>query len=140
MKNLFGQKWAILAWAQALVATSGSLYFSEVLNWKPCLLCWYQRILMYPLVLVIGIGIIRRDKNLPYYALPLSLVGLFIALYHNLLQWRIIPEAIAPCQVGVPCVSKYAGWFGFVTIPLLSLTAFWIISFLMIRQLKANRG
>lgn len=139
MKNLFGKNAAILAMVQALVATTGSLYFSEVMHWRPCILCWYQRILMYPLVLIIGVGLIRKDKNLPYYVLPMSLIGLAIALFHNLLQWGIIPEAAAPCQAGVPCISKFAGWFGFVTIPLLSLTAFVIISFLMVRMLKANR-
>lgn len=139
MKKILDKNLTNIAWFQAFIATAGSLYFSEVLHFKPCVLCWYQRILMYPLVLIIGTGVIRKDKNLPYYALPLSAMGLAIALYHNLLQWRIIPEAIAPCQIGVPCVTRYAGWFGFITIPLLSLTAFWIITFLMIRQLKINR-
>jgi len=122
-----------LAWIQSIVATLGSLFFSEVLKWTPCLLCWYQRIFMYPLVFIIVIGILRKDKGLPFYVLPLSITGGLVALYHNLLQYGIIT---VPCTVGVSCVTRYSGWFGFITIPLLSLTAFLIITVCMLILLR----
>lgn len=113
-----------LAWFIALVAMVGSLFFSEVMNLPPCVLCWYQRIAMYPLVLIIGIGIISRDNRVKNYALPLCLIGLAISIYHNLLYYGIIPESIAPCTQGISCTSRQIEWLGIITIPLMALTAF----------------
>ena len=113
-----------LAWIIALIATVGSLFFSEVMELPPCVLCWYQRIAMYPLVPVIAIGIMMRDREMKYYALPLCLAGLAISVYHNLLYYGIIPESITPCQQGVSCTSRQIEWFGFLTIPLMALAAF----------------
>lgn len=113
-----------LAWLIALVATIGSLFFSEVMNLPPCVLCWYQRIAMYPLVFVIGTGIITRDNRMKNYALPLVLTGLAISIYHNLLYYGVIPESITPCTQGISCTSRQIEWLGFITIPLLALTAF----------------
>lgn len=112
------------AWALALVATVGSLFFSEVMQLPPCVLCWYQRIAMYPLVVVIGVGIVSNDRRVRNYALPLALAGLAVAVYHNLLYYGIIPESITPCTQGISCTSRQIEWLGFVTIPLLSLIAF----------------
>lgn len=117
-----------IAFIQAIVATVGSLFSSEILHWAPCTLCWYQRIFMYPLVWIIAVGILRKDKNLPLYALPLSIIGGLIALYQYLLQIGVLPESAAPCQIGVSCLERYTNWFGFITLPFLSLTAFIIIS------------
>jgi disulfide bond formation protein DsbB len=113
-----------LAWIIALVATVGSLFFSEVMQLPPCVLCWYQRIAMYPLVLIIGIGIISRDNRMKSYALPICLIGLAISIYHNLLYYGILPESIAPCTEGISCTSRQIEWLGFITIPLLALAAF----------------
>jgi disulfide bond formation protein DsbB len=113
-----------IAWFIALVSMVGSLFFSEVMDLAPCVLCWYQRIAMYPLVLIIGIGIINRDSNLKKYALPLSLIGLVIAAYHNLLYYGLIADSIIPCKEGVSCTSRQIEWLGFITIPLMALTAF----------------
>lgn len=113
-----------LAWVIALIATVGSLFFSEVMQLPPCVLCWYQRIAMYPLVLVIGVGIVFRDEGLKMYALPLSLLGLVISIYHNLLYYGLIPESITPCTEGISCTSRQIEWLGFITIPLMALTAF----------------
>lgn len=128
-ENLNGQRPsdALLyaAWIIVLMGTVGSLFFSEVMNLPPCALCWYQRIALYPLVLIIGTGIVMHDgKRLKYYALPICLAGLAIALYHNLLYYGVIPETITPCAEGVSCTSKQIEWFGFITIPLLSLASF----------------
>lgn len=122
----------ILAWTLALIATVGSLFFSEVMQLPPCVLCWYQRIAMYPLVLIIGIGIISKDGRLKSYALPLAVSGLAVAVYHNLLYYGIIPESITPCQQGISCTSRQIEWLGFITIPLLSLLAFVLITLCLI--------
>lgn len=117
-----------IAWLQAVAAMAGSLFFSEILHFPPCVLCWYQRITMYPLVLIIAVGIAKKDKDLALYALPLSLIGLGIAIFHNLLYYNIIPEAAAPCLQGVSCTTKFVEYFGFITIPFLSMAAFAVIS------------
>ncbi len=112
------------AWLIALAATVGSLFFSEVMQLPPCVLCWYQRIAMYPLVLVIGVGIITRDLRLKIYALPLCVTGLAVSAYHNLLYYGLIANSILPCTEGVSCTSLQIEWLGFITIPLMALTAF----------------
>ncbi len=120
-----------IAWAIALAATVGSLFFSEVMELPPCVLCWYQRIAMYPLVLIIATGIILKDTRLKLYSLPLCLIGLAISVYHNLLYYGIIPESITPCTAGISCTSKQIEWLGFITIPLMALTAFVSISIIL---------
>ena len=127
------------AWLTALVAMAGSLFFSEVMDLPPCILCWYQRIAMYPLVLIIGAGIVMRDARWKYYALPLSLVGLAISIYHNLLYYNLIPESITPCKEGVSCTTVQIEWLGFITIPLVALTAFVLVSVIAILY-KPNKA
>jgi disulfide bond formation protein DsbB len=120
-----------LALVAAWVATCGSLFFSEVLGWRPCVLCWYQRILMYPLAILLAIGIIRRDRGLHTYVLPFSIAGIGVSLYHYLLiktDWLPAPA----CAVGIPCTVDYLNWFGFINIPFLALTAFLIITGMML--------
>lgn len=87
---------------------------------------------MYPLVLIIAVGILKKDKGLHDYVLPMSILGLLIALYHVLLEKGILPEAVAPCTLGASCTIKYVGYFGFITIPVMSLTAFIVITMCMI--------
>ena len=123
---------AYAAWAQALIATTGSLFFSEVLRFMPCVLCWYQRILMYPLVVILAVGILSGDRRLRLYVLPLSVLGLAIATYHNLLYFGLIPEGMTQCVLGVSCTTRYLAILGFVDIPLMSLTAFAVITFMML--------
>jgi disulfide bond formation protein DsbB len=129
-----------VAWVTALVASLGSLFFSEVMKLPPCVLCWYQRIAMYPLVAIIGAGIILKDARLRFYALPLSVSGFVISVYHNLLYYRVIPDSIKPCTSGVSCTAKQIEWFGFITIPLLALTAFFIINVLLLLDRQANKS
>ena len=136
---MFKDKLPYIAWTQALVATFVSLYFSEVMHLPPCVLCWYQRILMYPIVLIAAVGIIRRDKALATYVLPLSITGWLISLYHNLLHYKIIPESITPCQLGVSCTTRQIEWFGFITIPLLSLIVFTVINVCFILYHRSQR-
>lgn len=121
-----------LVWVIAALATAGSLFFSEVMELPPCILCWYQRIAMYPLVVIVAVGIVTNDRRWKLYVWPLSLAGLAIAVYHNLLYYHIIPESITPCTEGVSCTSVQLEWLGFITIPLMSLTAFIMINVLML--------
>jgi len=111
-------------WVVATSAVLGALFFSEVMRLPPCLLCWYQRIFMFPLVLLLPLGLFPFDRRIVRYALPLGAVGWAIALVHVLLTWGIIPESVTPCTQGVPCGENPIVWFGFVSIPLLSLAAF----------------
>lgn len=139
MINLIRKNVLYIAWAQAFAATLGSLIFSEILQFSPCVLCWYQRAMMYPLVFVIGVGILRRDKNLFFYAIPLVVVGWLIAIYHNLLYLSLIPENITPCVTGISCTTQFIQWFGFITIPFLSFSAFSIIGVCMIIYARINK-
>jgi disulfide bond formation protein DsbB len=111
-------------WLIASAATLGALFFSEVMELPPCVLCWYQRIFMFPLVLLLPLGLFPFDPKVVRYALPLALAGAAIAVVHVLLVAGVIPESVTPCARGVPCSETQIEWFGFVTIPLLSLLAF----------------
>lgn len=122
----------------ALVAMLGGLYFGEVLKFPPCTFCWYQRICMYPLVAIFGAALWSGDDYYHRPALPLSLTGLVLAGYHNLLYYGVISGAIVPCQQGVSCVTRQVELLGFVTIPLMSLMSFAVINALMFLHLKAQ--
>jgi disulfide bond formation protein DsbB len=120
-----------IALLAAWIAMCGSLFFSEVLGWPPCVLCWYQRILMYPLAVILAVGILRRDRGLHLYVLPFSVVGIGVSLYHHLLiktNWFPPPA----CVAGIPCTVDYLNWLGFITIPFLALVAFLIITLMML--------
>ena len=127
-----------IALAAAWIAMTGSLYFSEVLHYVPCTLCWYQRIAMYPLTLIIAVGLLRRDDNLPYYVLPLSLLGQSISTYHYLVQKTHIFGVPTACQAGVPCTSIWINWFGFITIPFLAMMAFFVITIMVLLAITAG--
>ncbi|MBH0347193.1 disulfide bond formation protein B [Bacillus cereus] len=109
----------------SLVATIGSLYFSEVKGYVPCSLCWYQRIFMYPIPLLIFISILINDKNIKYYLRFFSLIGIIISSYHNFIQFT--QQKSSFCGVTSSCLTIYDKWGGFITIPFMSLTAFIII-------------
>lgn len=116
----------------AMIAMCGSLFFSEVLGWIPCELCWFQRILMYPLTVILAVGLLRDDRGVHWYALPLSITGMGVSLFHYLEVLKVIPPS--PCSGGVPCSIDYInipGFLSFVKIPFLALTAFTIISVML---------
>lgn len=121
-----------LTFAISLSSVLGSLYFSEILKFPPCILCWYQRIFMYPLTIILAIGILRQDKKIYQYVLPFSIAGGLISVYHNLLYYKILPESAGPCTLGISCTTKFIELFGFLTIPLLSLIAFLVITTCML--------
>ena len=118
--------WTLIfvAWMVAAVSTLGALFLGEVMHLPACVLCWYQRIFMFPLALILPIGLFPYDRKVVRYALPLAALGGLIAVFHQLLVAGVIPASIKPCTQGVPCTEKVIEWFGFVTIPLLSIAAF----------------
>jgi disulfide bond formation protein DsbB len=126
--------WLLLfgSWLIATASTLGALYFSDVMDMPPCVLCWYQRIAMFPLVLLLPAGLFPLDPRVVRYTLPLALAGCGVALFHVLLVAGVIPEEIRPCSQGVPCADSPVIGFGFVTIPLLSLVAFGAIAALLV--------
>jgi len=106
----------------------------------PCVLCWYQRICMFPLALILPVGLFPLDRNIVRYALPLAAIGWLFAVFHVLLIAGVIPEGIKPCTQGVPCSEKMIEWFGFVTIPLLSVVAFsTIIALLILAHIRVSK-
>ena len=127
-----------LAFVIALVATLGSLYYSEIAGFLPCRLCWYQRILMYPLTIITLVGALRRDDYLPSYVLPLSLLGMGVSAYHYLMEKGIVP-ASTTCSADVPCSISYVNYLGFITIALMAFTAFTLITIIMFAMRSAYR-
>lgn len=127
--------WNLLfaCWILATVATLGSLFFSEIMGLKPCVLCWWQRIFMYPLVVILLVGMFPLDKNIVRYALPLAIIGWLFAVYHYLLYSGYIPENLAPCDKEASCTEVNLEIFGFITIPMLSIVSFTVIIVLLIK-------
>jgi disulfide bond formation protein DsbB len=128
------------AWLVASVSTLGALFFGEVMQLPPCVLCWYQRIFMFPLALILPIGLFPFDRKVVRYALSLAVPGWLFAVFHLLLVAGVIPESIKPCTQGVPCSETVIEWFGFLTIPLLSAVAFsTIIALLIVAHSRSSR-
>ena len=128
-----------LTWLVALAATLGSLYFSEVRGFRPCVLCWYQRIAMYPLAVILGIAALNSDLKVRRYVLPLAAVGWVVALIQNLEDWNVIPTlkacsalvdpTVVPCNTPWPIwgAGALSGLNPVLTIPVLSMIAFTLI-------------
>ena len=129
--ELFGPVALHLAFGVALVATLGSLYLSEIANFPPCRLCWYQRIAMYPLVPILAMAIWRRDAGVRFYAIPLALIGGLISTYHVLLE-RYPSLESGVCEATNPCTLIWVRRFGYLTIPTMALSAFALIAVLLL--------
>ena len=125
-----------LSWSIALVSTLAVLFIGEILGQEPCVLCWYQRAFMFPLVVVLGAACYLSDPGIWRYALPMAIVGWAFAAYHTLLVAGVIPTALEPCGEGTSCTSDDMMIFVVVPIPLLSVGAFSaiIILLLLIRK------
>jgi len=135
------ERYMFLSWVVSLIATSGSLFFSEVLKYIPCELCWYQRIFMYPLVILLGVASAKKDYRMSQYGLILSIIGGLISLYHYLIQKVPFLNDLGDACGIIPCNTDYINWFGFITIPFLALIAFCMIGILqamILRQRKEN--
>src|SRR3989344_8098469 len=130
--------WAILlcAWLLALVSTIAVLFVGEVMGQEPCVLCWFQRAFMFPMVIVLGVACCISDTSVWRYALPLAVMGWLIALYHNLLYFGLIPESIKPCGSGPSCSGADMTILGGAPLPLLSLGVFslLILLFVLVRR------
>ena len=129
-----------IAWLVASVSTLGALFLGEVMGYTPCVLCWYQRIGMFPLVLILAAGLFPFDRGVVRYALPLALAGWLLAVFHWAVASGLVPESATPCSQGVPCSVEQSSWLGFLTLPLLSVLAFSaIIALLLMTHFKASK-
>lgn len=130
----------LLIWTQALIATIGSLYLSEIVGYNPCELCWFQRVLMYPLVIIYGVAILRKDMNIALPGIVLSGIGFLVSVYHYGLQKLPFFNKIGDFCGNVPCNVQYINYFGFITIPFLAGLAFMIIIILHVYLLKKQKS
>ncbi|MCF3942036.1 disulfide oxidoreductase [Oceanobacillus alkalisoli] len=132
----------LIIWVQAFVATTGSLFYSEVMGYIPCELCWYQRILMYPLVIIYGLALWKKDVKMTLAGLILSGIGMFVSTYHYLLQKvPALHEVGGSCSGAVPCNAIYVNYLGFITIPFMAGVAFiviFVLHLLLVKEMRRN--
>jgi disulfide bond formation protein DsbB len=127
-----------IAFLISIISVTTSIYFSEVLGYLPCSLCWWQRVCMYPLSIILGLGIIRKDRNSIYYALPLAILGVLVAFYQNLVYYGLVIHKAISCTPGISCADKTLTFFGFLSIPLMSLISFIVITTCLIGTMKIS--
>lgn len=135
-----GQERHPVVWAclLATVAMASSLYLSEVVGLVPCSLCWYQRFAMYPLVLILGVGAAMGDPRVWRVGLPVSVIGLGIAIYHVSIQWQPSLD-VGACSSGAPCTGRYVAVFGYISIPTMAGSVFLAITGLLLLVRAASR-
>lgn len=128
--NYINKNALLFAFVVSLIAVLGSLFYSEIMGYEPCVLCWFQRIFMYPLPLILGIALWYKDREVKKYVVPISVIGALIAVYHYMTQ---VVEKITTCgiELGASCTIKYTFGYGYITIPTMALTAFLLISIFM---------
>lgn len=129
----------LIIWVQTLIATFGSLFYSEILGYIPCELCWYQRILMYPLVIIYGIALIKKDINIALSGMVLSGLGFLVSSYHYSLQKVPFLQNAGGICGDVPCTLQYVNYLGFVTIPFLAGVAFIVVFCLHLLILRIEK-
>jgi disulfide bond formation protein DsbB len=139
-RDFLGEQALFLAWLIALTATLGSLYYSEVANFLPCKLCWYQRIAMYPMSIVLGIAAWRRDLSVRVYVLPLVAVGGAISIWHTLIERFPDLAGSASCDPIAPCTVRWVWELGFISIPFMALGGFAAIAALLLAARPAQPG
>lgn len=123
------------AWLIAAFSSLSSLFFSEVMELIPCVLCWYQRIFMFPLAIILLMALFPLDTRIVKYAQPLTVIGMLFAAYHVLLFYGVIPENLQPCDKGISCADASMELFGFLPIPILALVAFLAI-FVLLKKIR----
>ena len=129
----------LIIWTQSLIAMFGSLFYSEVMGYIPCELCWYQRIIMYPLVIIYGTAIIKKNIYIAFPGLIMSGIGVLVSAYHYSLQKIPLMQDAGGFCGDVPCTLQYINYFGFITIPFLSFLAFIVIFILHITMLRRHK-
>jgi|TARA_B100000315_G_scaffold5575_1_gene5591 disulfide bond formation protein DsbB len=127
-----------MAAAVATTSVLGSLYFSEVAGFRPCELCWYQRIAMYPLALILVVAMVRPGSDVARFALPLSVSGAAVSIYHYQLQ--LFPDQGSSCEPGASCAFRWVHKFGFISIPLMALAGFTAVTALMAAHSRTARA
>lgn len=134
--------WAMLfaAWIMAMAASLGAIFIGEVMGQAPCELCWFQRVFMFPLAIILGIAAFKSDRGVLPYALPLAWAGWAIALYHFLPYRGVISEDIQPCGSGTSCVGDAMMLYGSVPIPLFSLFAFTAILYFLVLYFRRSQS
>ncbi|MFA5134547.1 MAG: disulfide bond formation protein B [Patescibacteria group bacterium] len=132
LSGYLGERGLLFALFIAVLGTIGSLYFSEIAHLPPCKLCWFQRIAMYPQVILLGIAIWKKHTFIALYGIVLSAVGAAIAVYHYYIQ--MVPTGLVPCSIYDPvsCTEKVAVNYGYVTFPMISLTGFLLMLLLLL--------
>jgi len=131
----------LLAWLVAATATLSALFLGEIVGLPICSMCWYQRIAMFPLAVILPFGLFPDlDRRMIRAGLALALLGLLLALYHQGIVAGLVPESIQPCVQGIPCSETVISWFGFITIPLLSIVAFTTLVALLGAALYRSRS
>ena len=137
ISDFFVKNGTKLAFVVALVATSGSLFYSNYAGFLPCSLCWFQRIFMYPEVVLLGLALMKKEDKIINYNLTLSIIGLVISAYHNFIIYKGMHSTV--CTISEPCTINYILEFGYITIPMMALTAFALISLLLIIKSYGKR-
>lgn len=122
MRERFTPSAIVAAWIPALLAMIGSLYYSEIVHYQPCTLCWYQRIAMYPLVPILAIAAWKRDAGIWRYAVPVAAIGAAISIYHYQLE-RFPNQASPSCSVEAPCTVVWVWRFHYISIAMMALSA-----------------
>lgn len=131
--EFFGERAILLSFLVAFLSTAGSLFYSDIANFAPCLLCWWQRIFLYPQAILLFTALIKKDTSMRLHAIILSTIGGLISVYHTLLQLGIGVNDLVPCDAsGVSCQHVYFIQYGYVTIPTMALTAFVLILLFML--------
>lgn len=139
LRDDVGRMALTLAWLVAVVTTLGSLYYSKVQPFVPCELCWYQRICVYPFAVILGIAAWRRDSTIRVYAIPVLAVGMVISAYHAWIQAYPPSNGTSFCTADVPCTTRYVWEFGFVSLPFMALSAFVVMTALLLVSRPAPR-
>lgn len=138
LTGFFGERAILISFLVTFAATFGSLFYSEVAGFEPCLLCWWQRIFLYPQTILLFTAFIKKDRNMRLHSIILSSVGALIALYHTFIQFG--GSSIVPCSAtGPSCQALYFLEYGYITIPTMSLTAFALILVIMLSPNPKNR-
>ena len=137
-KSTFIESYSLkISFLTVFLATLASLYYSDVVGYEPCRLCWYQRIFLYPQVILFPIAFWKKDKTITIYSMALSGIGAVIAGYQSLLQMGLVPNL--PCSAAlISCSQRFVFTYGFITIPLMAFTAFALIFILMLLKYKSD--